>query len=141
MSVLYIRAICHLQHLHRGRKMRILMLTQSYPPTVGGEQRHVCDLSIELAARGHDVIVATLWKEGRPAFESDRGVRVHRIHASVHHLPALFAEKELRHLPPFPDPEVLWELRRIIMYERPDIVHAHNWMVHSFTLLKSWSKA
>lgn len=121
--------------------MRILMLTQSYPPTAGGEQRHVCDLSIELVARGHDVTVATLWKEGKPAFEYDQGVCVHRIRGSLQRVPALFTDKELRHLPPFPDPEVLWALQRIITHERPDIVHAHNWMVHSFNLLKSWSKA
>ncbi len=121
--------------------MRILMLTQSYPPTIGGEQRHVRDLSIELVARGYDVIVATLWKEGKPAFEYDHGVCIHRIRGSLQRAPALFTDKELRHLPPFPDPEVLWALRRIIRHERPDIVHAHNWMVHSFSLLKSWSKA
>lgn len=40
--------------------MRILMLAQSYPPTTGGEQHHVRNLSIELVTRGHDVTVATL---------------------------------------------------------------------------------
>lgn len=121
--------------------MRILMLTQSYPPTIGGEQRHVRDLSIELVAQGHDVTVVTLWKEGMPAFYCDQGVRVHRVHGSLQRIPALFADKELRHLPPFPDLEVLWALHRIIMQERPEVVHAHNWMVHSFIPLKTWSKA
>jgi glycosyltransferase involved in cell wall biosynthesis len=121
--------------------MRILMLAQSYPPTTGGEQHHVRNLSIELVTRGHDVTVATLWREDMPAFEYDQGVRVHRIHGSVQHVPALFTNKELRHLPPLPDPQVLCALRRIILHERPDIVHAHNWMVHSFTPLKTWSKA
>ncbi len=91
--------------------MRILMLAQSYPPLVGGEERHVRNLSIELASRGHDVAVA------------------------------IFKEKERRHSPPFPDPEALGALRRIIIRERPDIVHAHNWLVHSFTPLKAWSRA
>jgi glycosyltransferase involved in cell wall biosynthesis len=121
--------------------MRILMLAQSYPPTTGGEQHHVRNLSIELVTRGHDVTVATLWREDMPAFEYDEGVRVHRIHGSVQHVPALFTNKELRHLPPLPDPQVLCTLRRIIQHERPEIVHAHNWMVHSFTPLKTWSKA
>lgn len=121
--------------------MRILMLAQSYPPTAGGEQHHVRNLSIDLVKRGHDVTVATLWREDMPAFEYDEGVRVHRIHASMQHVPALFTNKELRHLPPLPDPQVLYTLRRIILHERPEIVHAHNWMVHSFTPLKTWSKA
>ena len=121
--------------------MRILMLAQFYPPTIGGEERHVRNLSIELTARGHDVSVATLWQEGLPEFECDRGVRVHRIRGSLQRVSALFSEKGRRHSPPFPDPEALWALRRIIMRERPDIVHAHNWIVHSFMPLKSWSKA
>lgn len=121
--------------------MRILMLAQFYPPTIGGEERHVQDLSVELVARGHDVAVATLWRPGTAEFEVDRGVRIHRIRGSLQRVGTLFSEKERQHSPPFPDPEALWALRRIIEGERPDIVHAHNWMVHSFTPLKAWSRA
>ncbi len=121
--------------------MRILMLTQFYPPMIGGEERHVHNLSIDLMARGHDVAVATLWQEGLPEFEYDQGVRVYRIRGSMQRVRSLFKEKERRPSPPFPDPEALWALRRIIINERPDIVHAHNWLVHSFTPLKAWSKA
>src|SRR2546421_9007585 len=32
-------------------------------------------------------------------------------------------------------------LFRSILREHPDIVHAHNWIVHSFLPLKAWSKA
>src|SRR6184192_3109471 len=121
--------------------MRILMLAQFYPPIIGGEERYVRDLSIALTARGHEVTVVTLWQEGLPAFECDQGIRVHRIRGSMQRVKALFSDKDHRHAPPFPDPEVLQALRRIIMRERPNIVHAHNWMILSFTLLKSWSKA
>jgi len=116
------------------------MLAQFYPPTIGGEERHVRNLSIELVARGHDVAVATLWREGLPEFECDQGVRIYRIQGSLQRVNVLFSEKERQHSPPFPDPETLWALRRIIMRERPNIVHAHNWIVHSFTPLKSWNK-
>ena len=121
--------------------MRILMLAQFYPPTIGGEERHAHNLSVELAARGHEVAVATLWHEGQKAFERDRGVRIYRIHGSLQRLSMLFIDQERHHSPPFPDPEALWALRRIILRERPEIVHAHNWIVHSFTPLKAWSKA
>ena len=40
--------------------MRILMVTQFYAPTVGGQERVVEDLSRELIARGHHVAVVTL---------------------------------------------------------------------------------
>ncbi len=122
--------------------MRILMLTQFfYPPTVGGEERHVTDLSQQLAARGHDVSVVTLWHKGFPEFEIDRGVRIHRVRGTMQRMSMLFSENDRQYAPPFPDPEVLWTLRRIILEEQPDIVHAHNWIVHSFTPLKAWSKA
>ena len=121
--------------------MRILMLAQFYPPIIGGEERHVHDLSIELVALGHDVAVATLRQGDAPVFECDQGVRIYRIRGSLQRATGLFSEKERQHAPPFPDPEVLWALHRIVIREHPDIIHAHNWIVHSFTPLKAWSKA
>lgn len=121
--------------------MRILMLAQSYPPIIGGEERHVHNLSLELTRRGHDVVVATLWQDGTSILEDDENVRIHRIRTSMQRASNLFTEKGRQHAPPFPDPEVLWSLYHIIQREKPDIIHAHNWMVHSFTPLKVWSKA
>ncbi|GLV59235.1 hypothetical protein KDH_60620 [Dictyobacter sp. S3.2.2.5] len=121
--------------------MRILMLAQFYPPTIGGEERHVRNLGIELAARGHDVSLATLWHKGQAEFEIDQGVRVHRIRGTMQRFSALFVEQERQYSPPFPDPEALNAIRRVIIAERPDIIHAHNWIVHSMTPLKVWSKA
>ena len=121
--------------------MRILMLAQFYLPTIGGEERHVTNLSAELAARGHQVSVATLWHKGFARFESEEGVRIHRIRGTLQRMEAIFSYKDRQFAPPFTDPEVLWALRRIISEERPDIIHAHNWIVHSFTPLKAWSRA
>lgn len=121
--------------------MRILMLAQFFPPMIGGEERHVYNLSRELVARGHSVAVATLWQEGAAEFECDQGVRIYRIRSLVQHATVLFSDKGRRHAPPFPDPGLVAELRRIVLQERPDIVHAHNWLVHSFTPLKTWSRA
>jgi glycosyltransferase involved in cell wall biosynthesis len=39
--------------------MRILLLAQFFPPDIGGEERHVLNLANTLAARGHEVAVAT----------------------------------------------------------------------------------
>ncbi|HWS83750.1 MAG TPA: glycosyltransferase family 4 protein [Ktedonobacteraceae bacterium] len=121
--------------------MRILMLAQFYPPDIGGEERHVRNLSIELVSRGHEVAVATFCLEGQPELEIDQGVRVYRIHTSMQRASFLFSNKARPHAPPFPDPEALWSLRRVILHECPDIIHAHNWIVHSFLPLKAWSKA
>ena len=121
--------------------MRILMLAQFYPPTIGGEERHVANLSAELAARGHQVSVATLWHKGFARFEIEEGVRIHRILGTLQRMEAIFSYKDRQFAPPFTDPEVLWALRQIISEERPAIIHAHNWIVHSFTPLKAWSRA
>lgn len=122
--------------------MNILMLTDFYPPIVGGVEQHVRNLSAELVARGHSVAVATLWHEGTAEFEIDeRGVRIYRVRGTVQRAVKLFSDAGRRYAPPIPDPEVVMALRRVIKQERPSIVHAHNWFVHSFLPLKAWSKA
>jgi glycosyltransferase involved in cell wall biosynthesis len=121
--------------------MRILMLSQFYPPIIGGTEQHVRNLSIELASRGHEVAVATIRHEDQAKFEIDHGVRVYRIRSSMQRVPWLFGDNRRQHAPPFPDPEMMLELRRIILGERPEIVHAHNWLVRSFLPLKTWCKA
>lgn len=122
--------------------MRILHLTQAYPPIIGGIEQHVRNLSRELAARGHRVSVATLDHPGLAAREDDDGVRVHRLRGTVHRAErVLFTHPGRRYAPPFPDPELARGLLRIIARERPQIVHAHNWLVHSFLPLRRWSRA
>jgi len=122
--------------------MRILMLSQFfYPPTVGGEERFVTDLSHELADRGHTVSVVTLWQKGFPEFEVNQGIRIYRVRGTMQHMSMLFSESDRTYSPPFPDPGMMRELRRVILKEQPEIIHAHNWIVHSFTPLKTWSKA
>src|SRR4051812_17748896 len=122
--------------------MRILMLAQFYPPIIGGEERHVRNLSAALVARGHEGAVATLWHEGMAEFEiDDGGVRIYRMRGTLQRVEGLFSETGRRHAPPFPDPELMWALRGVIKRERPEIVHAHNWMVHSFQPIKRWSGA
>ena len=121
--------------------MRILMLAQFYPPTIGGEEQHVRNLSLGLRARGHQVAVATFAQPGLPPFQDDHGIRVYRLHGLIEHLTPLHSDTSRRHAPPCPDPGVVGALRRVIARERPDIVHAHNWLVHSFLPLKGWSGA
>src|SRR3989440_7948720 len=121
--------------------MRILMLTQFYPPIIGGGAIHARSLGIELVSRAHDVAVVTLWHQGQAEFELDRGVRVYRVRSSTRRVPWLFSDKGRQYAPPFPDPEVMLALRRIIVREQPEIVHAHNWLVDSFLPLKAWSGA
>ena len=117
------------------------MLSQFYPPIIGGEETHVSTLSRALAAGGHEVAVATLWNQGLAKFEIDQGVRIYRIQGSLQRIQWLFKEAERRHVPPFADPELTAELRRIIAKEHPQIVHSHNWLGRSFLPLKPLVKA
>jgi glycosyltransferase involved in cell wall biosynthesis len=111
------------------------MLAQFFRPVVGGEERAVEDLAVGLEQRGHDVAVATLRLRGSAPREEVAGVRVHRVEGTVNRLERIYADDRL-HLPPVPDPGVVRALRRVVAEERPDVVHAHNWMVHSYLPLK-----
>lgn len=106
------------------------MLAQSYAPIVGGVERMVEDLSSELSRRGHQVSVATLRQPGDEP-EPD-GITVHTLDSLVHRVPAIKLDAERHHAPPLPDPEIAFELRRLLRRERPDVIHAHNWLVNSY---------
>jgi glycosyltransferase involved in cell wall biosynthesis len=112
--------------------MRILMLTQSYAPIVGGVERVVEDLSTELVRRGHEVGVATLRQPGGLPERSESGIEIHGLGTSTYRLPGVRLDQERRHAPPLPDPETVFQLRSLLGRERPDVVHAHNWMIHSY---------
>ena len=117
------------------------MLAQFYPPVIGGEERHVVTLSEGLAARGHEVTIATLQHPDRPRMVSDGRITVRSVRGTMQRAAALFSDAERPHAPPFPDPELTYELGRIVAAARPDVVHAHNWLSHSFLPLKRVSRA
>jgi glycosyltransferase involved in cell wall biosynthesis len=120
--------------------MRVLMLAQSFAPVVGGEERVVEDLTTELVRRGHHVAIATLEPPGSLPEETG-GARIHGLTSTSYRIPALHRDTERRHAPPLPDPDATLGLRRLIAEERPDVVHAHNWIVHSYLPLARWSDA
>jgi glycosyltransferase involved in cell wall biosynthesis len=121
--------------------MRILMVAQSFSPIVGGEERIVEDLSHELARRGHEVAVATMRQPlGEPPARGD-GVEVELLETAMSRVPGLAADPERAYAPPAPDPIAVRDLRGVIRRFRPDVVHAHNWLVHSFLPLERRSGA
>jgi glycosyltransferase involved in cell wall biosynthesis len=107
------------------------MLAQTYSPVVGGEERLVEDLSRQLARRGHEVTVATLRQPlGEPPRED--GVEVELLDSAVHGIPGISVLEERRYAAPLPDPRTTAGLRRLVRRIRPDVVHAHNWLVNSY---------
>jgi len=120
--------------------MRILMLAQTYSPVVGGEERLVEDLSVQLARRGHEVTVATLRQPLGDPPQRD-GVRVELLDSAVHSLPGISVLEERRYAAPLPDPRTTAGLRRVLRETQPDVVHAHNWLVNSFLPLARGAEA
>ena len=116
--------------------MRILMVSQFYSPTVGGQERVVEDLSRELIARGHHVAVVTLQQGDLPEIGEVDGVRVYRIRSTAARFFRGYADPTRPHAPPAVDPGATRELRRVLKLEKPDIVHGHDWLIHSFLPLK-----
>jgi glycosyltransferase involved in cell wall biosynthesis len=111
--------------------MRILQVTDLYPPFIGGMEEHVRNLSQGLAALGHEVAVATMSDGIRGGLEQDGAVRVHRLRATVQRAGRVSAPSGKPFAPPLPDPELVLGLRRITHEERPDVIHGHNWLVRS----------
>jgi glycosyltransferase involved in cell wall biosynthesis len=115
--------------------MRVLMVTQFWPPTIGGQERIAEDLSGELASRGHHVAVATLQPDAVRSSGSP-GVEVHQITTAAGRLFRGYSDPLRPHAPPAMDPRAVAELRRLIELDKPDIVHGHDWLIHSFIPLK-----
>lgn len=110
---------------------RILLVTDHYPPFLGGAHRQSYLLGQELNQRGHTVNVVTSWQPGLPTAQHDGAVAVHRLRELRTLLPALGKGREQRHHPPYADPVTVWELRRLINRLQPDIVHSHGWFGYS----------
>ena len=88
------------------------------------------NLSVELASRGHDVHVACL-DVGTPP-QLDPGVTVHALHNVGVKVPALYPTADRPLALPMPDPLASRALSRVIGEVRPDVVHAHNWVINSY---------
>ena len=111
--------------------MRILLLTQFYPPVAGGQERHVRNLAQELNNRGHAVEVATIAVQGDAGTTLDGSVPVHRVRTSFQRLPGLYSDVGRTHTPPMTDPEISHSVARLLSHGRFDLVHAHDWIVNS----------
>jgi glycosyltransferase involved in cell wall biosynthesis len=111
--------------------MRILMASDFYPPFIGGAERQVQLLSQELVLRGHTVGVATVWHAGQPVQQDDSGVDVRRLKGLTTRVDWFSKDPRRRFHPPFPDPGMVWGLRRLVREWRPDLVHAHGWIAYS----------
>jgi glycosyltransferase involved in cell wall biosynthesis len=113
--------------------MRILQATDCYPPPlIGGRDLHVRMLAHELSGRGHEVQVVTLAGPEGPHAEMDGNIQVHRIAGWSRALSRFYVNPQKPFHPTVPDPGVVRSLARLIKQFRPEIIHVHSWMLHSF---------
>jgi len=116
--------------------MKILMLSDLYPPFQGGIETHVQSLSKELSKRGHEVVVCTIGRRDLPRHEEENRVRIYRLQSLFQKIPFLFKDPARRWHPPARDWLISSRLTQIIEREGPDIMHAHGWIVYSVLPLK-----
>lgn len=111
--------------------LRILLVSDYYPPFIGGAHRQTQLLAHELHQRGHVVNVVTVWSGGLPEEEDDDGVHVFRLKQLRTWLPWFVRDRRQRHQPPFPDPITISKLSWLIKHIRPDIIHTYGWFSYS----------
>ncbi len=108
--------------------MRVLQVSDHYPPEAGGLAIQVQRLARRLEAAGHVAAVFTAGDRSR--VELDGEIEVRRQRASLARLPVYQSGSPPYH-PPWPDPEFRAGLAQMIKAFRPDVVHAHGWAVYS----------
>lgn len=116
--------------------MNILLVTDHYPPFLGGAHRQSALLAEQLARRGHVVNVVTGRQPGltpaqQQAEQQASLVNIHRLPELRTLISATTGDQQQRHHPPYPDPVTVWGLRRLIKRIQPDVVHSHGWFGYS----------
>lgn len=115
--------------------MKILMLSSTYPPHLGGVAVHVQSLSKRLSAIGHEVTVCAPLQRGWPRHEQENGVKVYRLEGFFQRLPLLYKDPTRKWPPPARDWLIMRKLEQLIKEEKPDVIHAHGWILYSMPSL------
>ena len=106
--------------------MRVAQLATRYPPSPGGVERHVAELSAHLGARGHEISILTteLYREYPWQVLPPEVPREERTpFGSVHRLRAWSFPGEAHYT-------FFRELGPALEKARPEIVHAHTYGTH-----------
>lgn len=116
--------------------MKILLVSDSYPPAAGGLERAVHALATALAGDGTEVTVATLSRTGTATHSLDGRVTVHHLPGWTRFLRPFTSDPTHQFHPTAPDPALTRHLQRLVDRLQPDVVHAHGWILHSCLRLR-----
>ena len=111
--------------------MRVLQVSDLYPPVPGGLELAVAAISTELAGRGHQVEVLTQAGVLPAGTTVEDGVVVRRVSGVASRVSLGYADAAVRFHPPAPDPFIVAQVRGAIRRFRPDVVHVHGWIAYS----------
>ncbi len=119
--------------------MKILIASDVYPPHLSGGAKHVQYLSQELNRRGHQVIVCTTALDDKYTCDKENGIKVHWLPGLFPRFRFLYRSSD-RFPPPISDSIMVKQLQKIVLREKPDIVHTYSWIVQSIIpALKSFN--
>lgn len=108
--------------------LRVLVVSDFFPPAPGGMERHVEALADVLTARRHEVrVVTTGPAEGIGPHPYQ--VEVAALRFGGHRWPSPRTGRAFP--PPWPDAGLVGCLERAVALVRPDVVHAHGWCAYS----------
>lgn len=93
--------------------MKVLLVSDFYPPAIGGLERHVARLARALSARGHDVAVATVGTRSNHMTSTEDGIVVHRLQQWAAVLPGVHVDPERPFPAPIPDPGLVSRVLKI----------------------------
>ncbi len=111
--------------------MKILMVSEFFPPVMGGLERHVAELSRALAEKGHKVKVLTIGWKGLQPYEKQDSLEIFRISGIFQRFGFLYGNKNRRFHPPMPDLVLAKKISSFVKDFWPDIIHCHGWIVYS----------
>lgn len=113
--------------------MRILLVSDYYPPILGGIATLVQSLSEALVDRGHKVLVYAV---AGPRRTEKNGIITKRAMQIGSFFPFMFKQIEEPNIAPMPDPLFIKGLKQIVARFKPDIIHAHGWVMFPTSFYK-----
>ena len=118
---------------------RIMLVSDFYPPFLGGTERQVQLLAKELSKLGHQVCVVTMWHSGLAEKDQDETIEIIRIKGIFTSVPWFSKNPARRFHPPVPDPFVVTALKQLIRDWKPNYVHAFGWVAYSCAAARALS--
>jgi len=110
--------------------MKISILSNLYPPAVlGGAELSAAFTAQELATRGHQVSIITI--ADRDSTSDENGLKIHRIRSRPFYSPFYSKKrpgwmKPAWHAVDAYNPWMASRVKRILLEERPAVLHCHN---------------